>query len=137
MEYAWTDEHRIGVEEIDSQHIDFIKLLNRFNIVFASGRSIAFQDRLLLEILKYFEYHSVSEENLMIIYKYPEANKHAEMHKMFINKLQDDCHAIKSGRINGTDIIKHLYDYWFLRHTQYDDRLFAEHLMRIKNQVTA
>jgi len=134
IDVAWNDEYCIGIEEIDRQHIDFIKLLNRFNIVFCSGSHIYLQDRILLEISKYFEYHSVSEENLMIISGYPDMEAHKHAHDIFNKALEGKRYAIKNGSINGSDIIKHLYNHWFLHHTQKEDRLFAEYISKKGNQ---
>jgi hypothetical protein len=59
QEIVWKDEYCIGIEEIDKQHMDFLKLMNRFNIIFGSGAHIRLQDRILLEILRYTEYQCV------------------------------------------------------------------------------
>jgi hemerythrin len=126
----WKDEYCIGIEEIDKQHMDFIKLLNRFIIIFASGAHVSMQDRILLEIFKYFEYHCVSEENLMLISRYSKINTHEQMHNSFIKELRNKLYGIKNGSINGNDIIKYLYNHWFLNHSQTDDRSFAEYLSK-------
>ena len=114
--------------------MDFVKLLNRFCIVFGSGSHISLQDRILLEILKYFEYHCVSEENLMILSKYPEMKAHKHAHDIFNKAFEVKCYGIKNGSVNGSDIIKYLYNHWFLHHTQKEDRLFAEYISKKGNK---
>jgi hemerythrin len=126
-EMLWKEDYCIGIEEIDKQHMDFIKLINRFNIIFSSGAHIFLQDRILLELSKYVAYHCVSEENLMIISKYPSMSIHQDEHKSLITTLQDKCDRLKTGNANGSDIIKYLFD-WFLQHTQVEDRKFAKYI---------
>jgi hemerythrin len=98
-EIVWKDEYCIGIEELDRQHMDFIKLVNRFHILFGTGSHIRLQDRILLEILKYFEYHSISEENLMLISKYPNISNQEKEHKSFIKTFQNKCYGLKEGGI--------------------------------------
>jgi hemerythrin len=128
-EIPWKDEYCIGIEEIDRQHIDFIKLINRFVIVSGSGTHIRLQDRILLEILKYVEYHCVSEENLMIISKYPGIGVQEEEHRALLKTFQYKYAGVREGTINGNDIIKYLVN-WFLQHTQEADRKFAAFLTK-------
>jgi hemerythrin len=133
QEILWKEEYCIGIEEIDKQHMDFIKLINRFNIIFSSGAHIMLQDRILLELSSYIAYHCVSEENLMILSKYPNIGIQQNEHKELITNMRDKCDRLKIGNINGNDIIKYLFS-WFLTHTQVLDRKFAEYI-REKSDV--
>jgi hemerythrin len=126
---TWKDEYSIGIEEIDKQHMDFVKLINRFVVLFESGAHLRLQDRILLELHKYAEYHFVSEENLMIIYKYPEITSHEQEHKVLLKTFQNKVSGLREGSVNGTDLIKYLSN-WFLQHTQEEDRRFAQHINR-------
>lgn len=125
---SWKDEYCIGIEEIDKQHMDYVKLINRFTVLFGSGAHIKLQDRLLLEILKYAEYHFVSEENLMIIYKYPDIAIQEKEHGILINSFKNKCSGLKEGSVNGNDLIQYLVS-WFLNHTQEVDRRFAKYII--------
>jgi hemerythrin len=124
---TWKDEYSIGIEEIDKQHMDFVKLINRFVVLFESGAHLRLQDRILLELHKYAEYHFVSEENLMIIYKYPEMTNHEQEHKVLLKTLQNKVSGLREGSVNGTGLIKYLAN-WFLQHTQEEDRRFAQYI---------
>jgi hemerythrin len=124
---TWKDEYSIGIEEIDKQHMDFVKLMNRFVVLFESRAHLRLQDRILLELHKYSEYHFVSEENLMIIYKYPEMANHEQEHKVLLKTFQNKVSGLREGRVNGTDLIKYLAS-WFLQHTQEEDRRFAQYI---------
>jgi hemerythrin len=125
---SWKDEYCIGIEEIDKQHMDFVKLINRFVIIFGSGAHIRLQDRLLLEILKYIEYHLVSEENMMIIYKYPNIAIQEKEHSILIKSFKSKCSGLREGSINGNDIVQYLMN-WFMSHTQKEDRRFAKYII--------
>ena len=125
---SWKDEYCVGIEEIDKQHMDFLKLINRFMVLFGSGWHIRLQDRILLEILKYAEYHFVSEENLMILYNYTDIVIQEKEHSILIKSLKSKCSGLKEGSVNGNDLIKFLIN-WFLHHTQEEDRRFARYIL--------
>ena len=125
---SWKDEYCVGIEEIDKQHMDFLKLINRFMVLFGSGWHIRLQDRILLEILKYAEYHFVSEENLMILYNYTDIVIQEKEHSILIKSLKSKCSGLKEGSVNGNDLIKFLIN-WFLHHTQEEDRRFARYII--------
>jgi hemerythrin len=129
---SWKNEYCIGIEEIDKQHMDFVKLMNRFMVLFGSGANIRLQDRLLLEILKYAEYHFVSEENLMIIYKYTDISNQEKEHNILINAFKKKCTGLKEGSVNGNDLVQYLIN-WFLSHTQEEDRKFAKYIFEKSN----
>jgi hemerythrin len=66
----WKDDYLTGIEEIDTQHKGFVKLINRLSIVQEFGNKKAIAVRLLNELGKYIEYHFASEENIMFLTKY-------------------------------------------------------------------
>ena len=126
-EITWEDRYCIGIDEIDKQHMDFIKLLNRIIIISRSGGNIRLKDRLLLEMLKYAEYHFVSEENLMMLYKYPDIDIQKKEHKILLEAFQHQCSKERSGSTNINDLIKYMLE-WFMDHTQDKDRKMAEYI---------
>jgi len=124
---VWKDEYRMGVEEIDKQHMDFVKLINRFVIVFQNGTHTQVQDRILLELLKYIEYHCVSEENLMLISRYPDRVTQEEEHQALLKTMRYKYDRFKDGNRNGNDMVKYLTN-WFLNHTQKEDMKFGKYI---------
>lgn len=129
----WKDKYCIGIEEIDKQHMDFVKLINRFMVLFGSGGHINLQDRVLLEILKYAEYHFVSEENIMIFYNYPDHATQKEAHDVLVRLLKRKSFGLKMGSVNGSDLIRFLIN-WFMHHTQEEDRKLAQYILDKENR---
>lgn len=77
----WKDEYETGVEEIDRQHKEFVKLINRLNIMHDAGNHSGYALRLMNEVGKYADYHFTSEENLMDLTKYPHLETQQKAHK--------------------------------------------------------
>lgn len=124
----WKDEYCIGIEEIDKQHMDFVKLINRFMVLYDSGGHIKLQDRLLLEILRYAEYHFVSEENIMIFYNYYDISIQQKEHVALVRTLKSKISGLKEGSVNGNHLIQFLIK-WFMHHTQEEDRKIAQYIL--------
>ena len=91
----WSDEYRIGLDEIDSQH----KRLNDLgNKVIATCNRHQSQDMIVdsMDALKkYTTWHFQSEEVLMRIYEYPDYTDHRDEHVALIKELHEKIKEAK------------------------------------------
>ena len=128
-ELFWDSSYEIGIQEIDRQHMEFVKLLRRFNIGAQNAIPLTIQLRILQELVKYAEYHFCSEENIMLITKYPDlANQQAE-HSHLLKSLERRVDLYRTAPHTGDQISEFLYD-WFVNHTQIEDRKITAHISR-------
>ena len=127
MGIAWNDSLSTGVAEIDAQHKDFIKLIQRLQILHDKNGSKEFIHRILLELAKYAEYHFISEENLMLLFKYPLLTQHQEQHQMLLRSVKYKLEAYENGSLSLGEVIAFLSD-WLLNHTTKEDRKIGDYL---------
>jgi len=128
-EFLWDSSYEIGIEEIDRQHMKFIKLLRRFHIGAQNAIPLTIQLRILQELVKYTQYHFCSEENIMLITKYPDlANQQAE-HFRLLKSLERRVDLYRIAPHTGEQFSEFLYD-WFVNHTQVEDRKLTPHIGR-------
>jgi len=127
MGIAWNDSLSTGVAEIDAQHKDFIKLIQRLQILHEKDGSKEFILRILLEMAKYAEYHFVSEENLMMLFKYPLLTQHQEQHNMLLRSVKYKIEAFENGILSLEEVIAFLSD-WLLSHTAKEDGKIGDYL---------
>lgn len=120
---AWKDEYNIGLQEIDSQHQFFLKLINK--IIDNSSDSDAV-DNLIEELLLYTRFHFKSEENIMMQLRYPLIQDHQKIHLDLISKLSDLITTSKIKQNQLSEIIDFLVD-WFIIHTTTEDKKIAIH----------
>jgi hemerythrin-like metal-binding protein len=125
-ELLWDESYAIGIEEIDRQHMEFMRLLRRFNLGVPKTSS-AVQLRILDELLKYADYHFSSEENMMFFTKYPELTAQQREHVRLRNGLLSRVEAYRRTPETGEQLIEFLYD-WFINHIQIEDRKIAVYL---------
>lgn len=123
----WKDDFLTGVEEIDRQHKEFVKLINRLNIIHEYGDNAGYALRLLNEIGKYADYHFTSEENLMDLTKYPHLETQEEAHKDLLVRYRQWVESYKNKKANIEDVIKFL-EAWFTGHTINADKKIGEFL---------
>jgi hemerythrin-like metal-binding protein len=103
-ELIWDDEYTIGVEELDRQHMEFIKLLRRFNIGIQKGIPVPVQLRILQELLKYADYHFTSEENIMLFTRYPDLTTQQSEHSRLLNSLDRRIDSYKRAPDHGEQL---------------------------------
>ncbi len=112
----WKDEYLTGVEEIDRQHMDFVKLINRLNIIQEYGDNLEYAMRLMDEVAKYVDYHFTCEQNIMYLTKYPDREEQEKEHKDLLESYRNLMNGIQNKEAVIDDVIKYL-EAWFARHT--------------------
>jgi len=127
----WKDEYLTGVEEIDHQHKDFVKLINRLNIIQGYGDNAGYALRIMSEVGKYFDYHFTSEENLMNITNYPQLETQEKSHKALLLRYRQWMESYKSHKADIEDVIKYL-ESWFAGHTINEDKKIGKFLAKNK-----
>jgi hemerythrin len=123
----WNESFSSGIEEVDNQHKELIKLIQRLKITQEKRLPKEFVLRILQETAKYSEYHFISEENLMLVTKYPDFKRHESEHKKLLHSLaykiksyQDDLEPLAS-------LITFLTN-WFTSHTREEDAKIGVYL---------
>ncbi len=120
MNIVWDVSFSTGIEEIDSQHKDFIKIIQRLVILRRQDSSQEFVGRVLLELLKYTEYHFVSEENLMTVIGYPWLRVQQTEHAKLLRTLNYKIHALQENLETLDDTI-HFLIQWAIHHIKVED----------------
>jgi hemerythrin-like metal-binding protein len=129
-EIIWNETYSIGIEEIDRQHTEFVKLLRRFNMGIQKGIPVPIQVRILQEIIKYTDYHFTSEQNIMVFTKYPQLANHQTEHAKLLSSLDRRVEGYNRLPTHGEQLSDFLYD-WFIGHTQMEDKKIADYIAHL------
>jgi hemerythrin len=124
---TWGDSYSVGVEEIDRQHRDFFKLFHRLQILCGREGYKELAARHVLEVAKYAEYHFVSEENLMMIVKYPGLEEQQAEHRKLLADLQEMLNDFEAAKIKIEPLVS-FFQTWFLNHTTLMDRMLGNYM---------
>lgn len=123
----WDHRYELGHERIDAEHKIFLGLIVDFN---EAAKKHVPKDklvRMLLEISKYAEFHFLSEENIMIEYRYPGYSQHAHLHQILLEQIKDHYTQFCSDAINADDVFEFLFE-WFALHTSNEDKKLVGYL---------
>lgn len=119
---AWEDSYNVGVEEIDYDHKKLLELLNRVALLSNYTMGDAYFMEILNKLIDYTKYHLGREENLMMVYEYPDRESHILQHEKFIGSID----ALYN-KISKEDIIEYhkVFDFlknWLLKHIAHTDK---------------
>ena len=127
----WKEDYLTGVEEIDRQHMDFVKLINRLNIIQEYGDNLEYALRIMTEVAKYADYHFTCEENIMYLTKYPELEKQEKAHKALLAEYINLMQNYQNQEAVIEDVIKYLGG-WFAKHSVEEDKRIGAFLQSQK-----
>lgn len=120
----WDPSYEIGIARVDFEHRIFADLINDLARRVKERRDRLSITRTLREVMKYADFHFLSEENLMEECAYPGFREHKELHRELQRTLKEKAIALAAGQDNPDDLLNFLV-VWFLQHTVHEDRRIA------------
>ena len=123
----WKKEYSIGVFEIDAEHKIFLRTIKKIQKAFKIGMDKEILKRLLEELYKYADFHFTSEENVMLVNKYPEYESHKKQHDELIQTLANTINFFDIERIDKKQLNDFLIE-WFVEHTTTIDLKLGKYL---------
>ncbi|TNF98616.1 MAG: hemerythrin [Gammaproteobacteria bacterium] len=84
-----SENSKVHVQEIDSQHEKLTGLLNQLHDAMAQRQEKAALDLLVSELCEFTREHFAYEESLMSEYEYPDYPKHKEEHTKLLKHIVD------------------------------------------------
>ncbi|MDH3972854.1 MAG: bacteriohemerythrin [Deltaproteobacteria bacterium] len=124
----WNEAMEVNVGEIDEQHKKLISIIKSLYDTFQSDKAVEEEKEILVELIKYTDYHFSKERELMLKYSYPERDEHLELHKEFTGKLKDFCqkHQVEKSAVS-RDVLNFLIK-WIINHIMNRDMKFGAFL---------
>lgn len=129
MKIQWEQRYEVGNFEIDSEHKVFVHIIQKIQHAIERQREADYIDRLLLELLKYAEFHFCSEENIMLDVGYPRLSEHHQKHKHLLFELRSLLPEVGNPIRNMERFLDFLMK-WFSEHTTTEDQHVANYINR-------
>jgi len=85
----WTQDMSTGNEELDNEHLKLFEIANKTFARSQEGASKEELEKLVNELLAYFEAHFKHEESYMQEIEYPHFQKHKETHEKILHKMKE------------------------------------------------
>jgi hemerythrin-like metal-binding protein len=113
---AWTDDLKINIKEIDSQHQNLVTLVNKLYDAMKIGKGKDVLAPILSELINYTEYHFSTEESLMKNHNYPVFLEHEQEHKKLVSSVLDFDRKFKKGEITVSMELFKFLNNWLVEH---------------------
>lgn len=125
----WTDKMSVGIDTIDADHKKLLSLVNELHSVVRKKEPPDTVGRVLRDLLAYADYHFEAEEQLLRLIRYPDLDRHKEIH----GKLKDQVAALeeryrddpKKGSVKMFDFLSD----WLMRHILGEDMKYKALLL--------
>ncbi|MGD9215006.1 MAG: bacteriohemerythrin [Desulfobacteraceae bacterium] len=121
----WDDKFSVGIEEIDTQHKNLIKMVNEFYGGVKADDNKA-MGALLTSLVEYTLHHFATEEKYMKKFNYPDTATHMKEHKAFTDKVSDVKERFGSGRLVLSLEITNFVKDWIIKHVLGTDKKYSK-----------
>jgi hemerythrin len=126
----WSADHSVGIEEIDRQHKELLRLFALIKEAIATDQGWSAIHYGLVEVKRFALFHFQFEEALMRLYGFADCDRHAEAHGGTCKKcciLESTAHESLQDSTK-EEILKFFSD-WLVDHIQGADRSYARHIL--------
>ncbi|GAA5787164.1 hypothetical protein GCM10007860_18380 [Chitiniphilus shinanonensis] len=128
--FHWTGEFSIGLEEIDEQHMELVRLLNELHQAIIERHATSTCREILGALTDYTRTHFAVEESLMRISGYPEFAEHKQSHEDLIAQVLALQDKLDSGEARITFELLHFLKQWLIHHINESDRRFGQYFLK-------
>ncbi len=130
MSIKWNDSLAVGVDDIDSQHMELFSQVDKLLQAMAQGKGRDEIGKVLDFIGKYVATHFATEEKYMAKYNYPNTAIHKIQHEKFVDKFTKmkqgfDAQSASSAVV--MDVKSELGD-WLVKHIGQMDKQLGNYL---------
>ena len=128
---AWNERLMTGIESMDSQHQQWIRLINTLHETLQQGKDSDIAYQTLNGMIDYTKTHFRDEEQLLFEYDCPDYLSHKKLHDDFIAELNNLQYQLLNHQhrdwLFTMKVIKLLSD-WLANHIRFSDQKYAAFL---------
>lgn len=125
MEFIeWGDHLSVGVTVFDNEHKQLVSLVNKLNHAVMTGSAKKTMEEILKSLVNYTKIHFKHEEDYMVLYGYPEYEKHKKEHEDLTDQVMDFYTRYQEGKaVFSLELMNFLKD-WLTNHILISDKKY-------------
>jgi len=129
---TWEDSFSVGLEKIDNQHKELVKMVNELYKACKMGalKGDIIYLRTVSKALEYARVHFSDEEEYMGLVYYPELDEHKKQHEEFVVVIKKSIQLFETGEAAPIELANFLKD-WLLNHIAISDKKYAPYLTKL------
>ena len=124
----WTEEIRVGIDEVDEQHRKLFDMLNRLYDSVTEGKEQSTLVSILDDLVEYTVYHFNTEEKFFAEYEFPGFEEHKAAHDNLTGTAVDLQAKLKEGSASISFELLDFLHGWLAEHTSGLDKEFGDFL---------
>ncbi len=129
----WSSDLALGIDEIDEQHKVLVEILNDVYEAVNSGSKDEKKLKKIIDgMLRYVNFHFVTEEMKMIKTNYTDYKSHKAEHDAFVEKALEFQAAFREGSTTLPEDMMDFLKTWLVNHIQGTDREYVPYFSRQK-----
>jgi len=129
-EIIWSNAYSVGVQSIDEQHKNIIRIINKLSIASNSPSHAESVPEVLAEMLRYAKEHLAYEELLLKKHDYPDFENHKSKHIEYVESIiKFSTEAITEQQPNPKKLLTYLHSWW-THHILHEDMQYSEYLQK-------
>ncbi|MDR0623774.1 MAG: bacteriohemerythrin [Treponema sp.] len=135
----WDERYSVGIQSIDGQHQELIRLINNFYLACKEddeGAKTSFK-LMVHGLVNYIKYHFAAEEQLLSRIKYPDIAAHSRQHTEFIRDLLERVGNFERGKVFSLKNFARYIRDWMLIHITLIDKKYATYIHFVNGQVNS
>lgn len=121
----WGPKLATGIEEIDTQHKELIRMINELHKAMKQKAGIQRSGAILDGLAKYTVYHFAHEEKLFKQYNYPEYEEHKKIHEKLVATVLAFQKDFNSGKASLSVDLMDFLTKWLKDHIMKSDMKYA------------
>lgn len=125
MSLQWTTRLSLGIDTIDKEHQQLVRLINDLDAAIKSGRPNDTVGQAIDKLSAYTVLHFGREERLFAQHAYPDAAAHKAQHAEFIAKVAAFKAALTAGKLGVSYQVMSFLEDWTQRHIMATDRKYV------------
>ncbi len=127
--YEWRDDYSVENETIDAQHKKLVGMVNELYEAMSQGRGKQVITDLIKELYAYAKIHFSDEEAIMAEHGYPDLERHSEIHRRMMAKVQSLAAKHAAGDLGTHEFARFLKD-WLNKHILGTDQKYVPYITK-------
>lgn len=133
---SWSETYATGIELIDNQHMQLVKLTNELYRGCMSGKetaNAAFKDT-MSRMVEYVRFHFAAEQKILEAVKYPEYKAHKKLHDTLVMNILEAVKEYEKGvKFVPNQFVRTLKD-WIFGHIAVYDKGYSLYIREQKKK---
>jgi hemerythrin len=125
---AWNNSLATGIESIDTQHQQLVKLVNELYDAMTQNRGKEATGKVLNELVAYTVKHFAHEERYFAQTAYPDTAAHIAEHEKLKAQVGDFGKKFAAGQATVSAELMNFLRNWLMTHIMQSDKKYAPHL---------